>query len=158
MDSEKAHISHSVFISAEPTRVFTVITEANEWNRWFTKASTIDLRIGGHVALKWRSWGPDRIDADDGGKIVAIEKDRRFAFEWDPTGSPTTVEFALEPQGAGTRLTVTDSGWLLNVKTIEMYMGCATGWGEALTLIKFYVELGATYGEVPVASKPIERG
>jgi len=148
MDLEKAYILHSVFISAEPKRVFTAITQAGEWNRWFTEESTIDLRVGGYLALKWRNWGPDRIDADDGGKIIAIEQDRRFAFEWSPSGRPTTVEFLLKPQRTGTRLTVTDSGWQLNAETMEMYMGCATGWGEALTLIKYYVELGVTYGEV----------
>jgi hypothetical protein len=30
-------------------------------------------------------------------------------------------------------------------------IGCATGWGEALTLLKFYLEHGLTYGAVPAA-------
>ena len=31
-------------------------------------------------------------------------------------------------------------------------MECAAGWGEALTLLKFYLEHGVTYGEVPPAT------
>ena len=30
-------------------------------------------------------------------------------------------------------------------------MECATGWGEALALLKFYLEHGVVYGEVPLA-------
>ena len=33
---------------------------------------------------------------------------------------------------------------------VEAALGCAAGWGEALTLLKFYLESGTKYGEVPV--------
>jgi len=53
--------------------------------------------------------------------IEAVEPERYFAFRWHPYGieegvdyaaEPTTlVSFTLEPAGAGTRLTIVESGF-----------------------------------------------
>ncbi len=32
---------------------------------------------------------------------------------------------------------------------MEALLSYACGWGEALTLLKFYLEYGITYGDVP---------
>lgn len=53
-------------------------------------------------------------------RVVAIEPQRLFSYEWphmDDEGQVredwpwTLVEFRLEPQGSGTHLTVTESGF-----------------------------------------------
>ena len=53
--------------------------------------------------------------------MIAMDAPHRFAFTWHPYAidravdysgeRPTTVEFRLERQGDGTRLTVTESGF-----------------------------------------------
>lgn len=142
-------IRHMTFIGAAPERVYRALTVAAEWNAWFTDETSLDLRIGGFIALRWRGWGAERVDVDDGGPVLEIVPNRSFAFQWSPGSAPTTVRFELEPQGAGTRVTVTDSGWLGDAGELAAYMNCATGWGEALTLLKFYLEHGVTYGKAP---------
>ena len=49
----------------------------------------------------------------------------------------------------GTVVTVTESGHTASPKDLEALVECASGWGEALTLLKVYLEHGITYGEVP---------
>jgi len=78
----------------------------------------------------------------------------RYGAGWSSDSSKqTTVEptvrFSLEPLGQGTRLTVTDAGHLETQKDLEACVGCAVGWGEALALLKFYLEHGVVYGPVP---------
>jgi uncharacterized protein YndB with AHSA1/START domain len=91
--------------------------------------------------------GPAHTNAEDGGPIIEALPNQRFVFQWQPGESPSTVAFELEPRGAGTVVYVTESGYSSWIGLI----GCATGWGEALTLLKFYLEYGLTYGAVPAA-------
>jgi uncharacterized protein YndB with AHSA1/START domain len=84
-----------------------------------------------------------------GGPVVAAEPPDRFAFEWTTAGHPTTVEFRLAPRGAGTVVTVTETGYTqadLGATGVVGQMAdrspfamCAAGWGEALTLLKVYL-------------------
>jgi hypothetical protein len=47
-------------------------------------------------------------------------------------------------------VTVTESGHTTSPRDLEALVECASGWGEALTLLKVYLEHGITYGEVPL--------
>lgn len=142
-------IVHRIFIKAPAAQVFAAITTGEGWNAWFTQATTIDLRLGGLVTLRWRDWGPDHDTVEDGGPIVALAPDREFAFLWSRGSKPTTVRFTLEPRSAGTVVTVTDTGHQETQRDLETCISCAAGWGEALALLKFYLEYGVTYGTVP---------
>jgi hypothetical protein len=80
---------------------------------------------------------------------LKAEPNRQFVFEWSPGTKRTTVSLTLEAQGAGTRLTLEDRGYPRTPEGLSTLLTCATGWGEALTLLKFYLEHGATYGVAP---------
>lgn len=44
--------------------------------------------------------------------VQALDEPRRFAFSWYLPGTPeTAVEILLEPEGEGTRVTLTHRGW-----------------------------------------------
>jgi hypothetical protein len=58
------------------------------------------------------------------------------------------VSFTLEPFKSGTILTVIETGYSNSERDVRACLGCATGWGEALTLLKFFIEHGITYGEI----------
>lgn len=62
--------------------------------------------------------------------------------------SITNVSFTLEPFKSGTILTVIETGYSNSERDVRACLGCATGWGEALTLLKFFIEHGITYGEI----------
>ena len=138
-------IDYKTYIDVPPQRVFEILTTAAGWDAWFTRGTTLDARVGGNILLQWDNWGPDRIKTQDGGTVLELIADRRFVFTWQPDKQPTTVCFELQPLGTGTVVHLTDSGYT----TPAIYMNCAAGWGEALTLLKVYLEYGVTYGEVP---------
>ena len=140
-------ISHLTWIAVPPSRVFETLTTAKGWDAWFTKGTTLDLEVGGQIKLRWEDWGAEKITGEDGGPILGFEKGKMFSFQWNPQGEeyPTTVTFTLEADGNGTLLYVKDEGYLDTPEGIEAFGYCAAGWGEALTLLKFYLERGEVY-------------
>lgn len=146
-DVIKTPIRHLTWIAVSPSRVYETLTSAVGWDAWFTKGTTIDMREGGTITLRWEEWGPEKITGEDGGPILGFEKDKMFSFQWNPQGEgyPTTVTFSLEEEENGTLLSVKDEGYLNTVEGIEAFGYCAAGWGEALTLLKFYLERGEKY-------------
>lgn len=142
-------IYHSTFISAPVRRVFEMLTTARGWDGWFTRGTSLEARPGGRLRLRWKNFGAERVTASDGGPVLEILEPHRFAFQWSPRGLRTKVTFDLEECGSGTLLQVTESGYPLNRRGVETLAWCAAGWGEALTLLKFYLEHGVRYGKVP---------
>ena len=140
-------VEHVTFIDAPIEEVFRTLTTAEGWDSWFTDGTTLNAVPGGQIRLRWANFGPERMTAEDGGPVLEVETNRRFVFQWQPGTSATTVAFDLDRLGTGTRVRVRDSGY--SVDDVETAIGCAAGWGEALTLLKFWLERGVTYGEVP---------
>jgi len=142
-------IDHQTYIDAPIARVFQTIASAEGWNSWFTQGTTMEPREGGKLLLRWRDFGAGRWTLEDGGPILAIEKDRHLCFQWSPAGHPTTVDIQLSPLGGGTLVRLCERGYRLRADDLTALVGCAVGWGEALTLLKFYLEHGVRYGTVP---------
>jgi uncharacterized protein YndB with AHSA1/START domain len=140
-------IRHSTRIAVSPARVYETLTTAEGWDAWFTTGTTLDPAEGGRIRLRWENWGTEGITGEDGGPILSMVRDRVFSFQWHPQGEdhPTTVTFTLKKEGDGTILTVEDDGYLNTPEGIDAFGYCAAGWGEALTLLKFYLERGITY-------------
>ena len=152
------------YIAAPIARVYETLTTAAGWDGWFTRGTSLDRE---RITLRWRDtgghrvtlWGPVHEAMETGGRVVAMDAPHRFAFEWTPAGHPTTVDFALAPRGTGTVVSVTETGYRDDALGATGVVGamsarspllmCASGWGEALTLLKVYLEHGVTYGEVP---------
>lgn len=112
-------IEKIVDLKASTSRVWRAITDHREFGAWFRvaldgpfvvgEAATGRITHPGYEHVSWRV------------QVVAIEPERRFAFTWHPYAvdpevdydaePPTLVEFLLEPDGIGTRLTVVESGF-----------------------------------------------
>lgn len=151
--SKKFHvpeIQHSTYIKASPKRVYDAISTGEGWNSWFTQKTTIQ---DGQIRLRWENFGSGKWTMEDGGPVVAAEPGKKFAFQWSPGTRPTTVTMTLKKLAQGTVLTLVESGYPSTEKDLEAVVGCATGWGEALTLLKFYLEHGVVYGKVPSEKK-----
>jgi uncharacterized protein YndB with AHSA1/START domain len=137
----------STYIDASQQRVYGCLTTAEGWNSWFTKETTVDLRPGRTIRLVWKNWGVLHTDLEECCKIIEVEPNERFSFNWQTDNPLAKVTFMLEKHGAGTLLTVTESGY--KAAKLDRFLECAIGWGEAITLLKFYLEHGAIYGQVP---------
>jgi uncharacterized protein YndB with AHSA1/START domain len=146
---EMPPIRYATFITARPDRVYDALTTGPGWDSWFTTRAVIEARAGGRYEFFWRDFGADRVTLTLTGPVLEAEAERTFAFRWGSGKSQTTVRFTLEPRGEGTVVQVTESGYSYEEKDVLSCLDCACGWGEALTLLKFYLEHGVTYGEVP---------
>jgi uncharacterized protein YndB with AHSA1/START domain len=112
-------IEKSIELGAPPERVWQALTDHEEFGTWFRvkldgpfaagEASTGHMTFPGYEHVRWEA------------VVERIEPPRLFSFRWHPyaidpevdySAEPTTlVEFRLDPAGAGTRLTVIESGF-----------------------------------------------
>ena len=112
-------IEKTIELHAPVERVWRALANSAEFGTWFRVRIEGPFAVGavscGHITypgcehLAWRA------------TILRMDAPHRFAFTWHPyaiepdrdyTSEPTTlVEFRLEPTPAGTRLTVTESGF-----------------------------------------------
>ncbi|HEX3956082.1 MAG TPA: SRPBCC domain-containing protein [Trebonia sp.] len=143
MEHLAAAIRHSALVRAKPSEVFAVLSTGSGWSSWFTSEAVFEARPGGAVRFVWRNWGPDAIDVTDQGSVLAAEPDHSLVFTWgDP---PSRVSIVIDPCDRGCIVRLTEDQLPPGEAGIERLADCAAGWGEALTLLKFYVEHGLTY-------------
>lgn len=142
-----AEIRHAVLVRAKPERVYNALTDPRQVDAWFTCGSFGEARPGSRITWRWREWGPDRITAEDTLLVQEAKHPERFVFLWHPAGSehPTTVEVHFEAVEDGTVVRLREYGYPATERGLRACLDCATGWGEALTLLKFYVEYGLSY-------------
>jgi uncharacterized protein YndB with AHSA1/START domain len=150
MDSmELPPIRCATYIGAPPEAVYATLTTAAGWDAWFTQGTEVDARPGGSIWFRWVDFGVDLVTGEDGGPVLEAFPPRRFVFQWTPGDTTTTVAFDLEPRGSGTVVRVSETGHTTSQRDLEALAECAAGWGEALTLLKMYLEHGLTYRPVP---------
>jgi uncharacterized protein YndB with AHSA1/START domain len=135
-------IVRTVEIAHPPAKVWAAITTAEGLGAWFGNAATIDLRPGGAAQMTWTTG--DRADM----RIERVEEPAVFGFTWHINGLPdddprrTYVEFTLEPRGAGTRLTVVESGFaqLPEDDHRKAFDGNTQGWASELGELVEYLD------------------
>ena len=104
-------IERTVELPHPPAKVWAALTTAEGLATWFGQQATIDLRPGGSASMKW-----DHGHTAD-MRVERVEEPTVFGYTWHIYGLPdddprrTYVEFTLEPSGAGTRLTVVETGF-----------------------------------------------
>jgi hypothetical protein len=81
-------------------------------------------------------------------RVERVEEPAVFGFTWPVYGLPdddprrTYVEFTLEPAGAGTRLTVVESGFAQLPADVysKAYDGNTEGWAKELGELAAYLD------------------
>lgn len=148
MSESELEIRHSVLIRAPREKVWAALTTAEGFDGWWgTRGSEIDLRPGGKLTLRWRDWGAEhQHNHDQHGVVIEVVRPHRFVYQWgSSTDGMTTVEFDLVERNDGTLLRLREHGFAPTAKGRESFGGNSLGWGEASTLLKFYVEHGLHY-------------
>ena len=139
-------IERTVEIAHPPARVWAALTTAEGLGTWFGDAgATIELRPGGAAEMTWASG--DTVSM----RIERVEEPTVFGFTWAINGLPdddprrTYVEFTLTPAGAGTRLTVVESGFaqLPEDGHRKAYEGNTEGWASELDELVEYLDANA---------------
>ncbi len=143
-------IRHAVLIRADRKTCYQTLTTNAGWNGWFTDDMSLDFKVGGKMIFSWKNWGADHISAGDYGTIVNITPDESFSFVWHPdhNGYATLVEFTFEDDPHGCVVRVNESGFAHTDEGLHSLVQCACGWGEALTLLKLFLEFGISTKQV----------
>ena len=141
-------IERTVELTHPPSAVWAALTTAEGLGSWFGNEATIDLRPGGTARMSWTD-GPTadmRIErVEEPGDLTGVGV---FGFTWHIYGLPdddprrTYVEFTLEPDGAGTRLTVVESGFaqLPDDAHDKAFHGNTEGWASELGDLVAYLD------------------
>ncbi|MBV1856248.1 SRPBCC domain-containing protein [Catellatospora tritici] len=104
-------IERTIELTRPPAAVWAALTTAEGLGTWLGNQAVVDLRPGGTAQVKWDSGDKAELT------IERVEEPTVFGFTWHIYGLPeqdprrTYVEFTLEPVGAGTRLTMVESGF-----------------------------------------------
>jgi uncharacterized protein YndB with AHSA1/START domain len=138
-------IERTVDIAHPPAKVWAALTTAEGLSAWFGQEANIDLRLGGSARMKWDSGHTAEM------RVERMEEPTVFGFTWHIFGLPeddprrTYVEFTLEPAGAGTRLTVVESGFAQLTEDVyrTAYDGNTKGWASELAELVDYLDATA---------------
>jgi uncharacterized protein YndB with AHSA1/START domain len=135
----------ATLVRATRERVYDAFTRAEELDAWFTTGAEIDPKPGGEMVWRWVEWGPDRVMATDRGLVLEARRPERYVFGWQERLGGTTVELDFEEHPDGTIVRLREHGYPDTAKGWAGFQDCSVGWGEALTLLKVWVEHGLRY-------------
>ena len=141
-------IEYTTLIRAPRDVVYRALTTADGLDQWFTTGAEVVAQPGGVIHWRWRDWGAESVTVDDRGEVVEAVEPERFVFRWHgngPEAEPTTVELDFIEDERGTIVSVHETGYEDSKGGRAGFVSCCAGWGEALALLKFYVEHGVTY-------------
>ncbi|ANW17924.1 SRPBCC family protein [Streptomyces clavuligerus] len=142
-------IEKEIVIAAPPERVWAVLTEPEHVGAWFGQGepTPVELRAGGTMLLDHGEYGQFPTT------VVEVEPPHRFSYRWASAhpgeqavpGNSTLVEFTLTPEGEGTRLRVTESGFTaLEIpeerRETASYESHDGGWAGQVENIRDYTE------------------
>lgn len=97
-------IRREIVLPAPRDDVWEALTDAERLEDWFANRVELDLRPGGGASFRWSN-GEERH-----ATVTEVDPERRLAFVWDDEGSSEgTVEFTLDDDADGTRLTVVET-------------------------------------------------
>jgi uncharacterized protein YndB with AHSA1/START domain len=135
-------IERTLELAHPPAKVWAALTTAEGLGTWFGNEAEIDLRPGGKAWMKWDNGHRAEM------RVERVEESAVFGFTWHIYGLPdddprrTYVEFTLEPDGAGTRLTVIETGFaqLPDDEHSVAFNGNTGGWGSELGELVGYLD------------------
>ncbi len=141
-------IEKQVNLDAPRSRVWRALTEVEQFNAWFGVSLVTPFAPGAEVRGNMNIRGYEHMTMTIW--IETMEPDRYFSFRWHPyaiepgvdySAEPTTrVSFTLEDAGAGTRLTIVESGFdaIPEPRRAKAFSMNSNGWnGQAENIRKF---------------------
>ncbi|CAN7549167.1 SRPBCC family protein [Acidovorax sp. LjRoot118] len=147
-------LERSIFIAAPRSRVWQALTTAETFGQWFGVALQGQrFAPGRYVRGNITIAGYEHVMFD--ALVDSVEPETRFAYRWHPyavdaqhdySAEPRTlVSFTLQDEGAGTRLTVVESGFdgVPPERRLAALHANTGGWEEQLLNIQRHVAPGA---------------
>jgi uncharacterized protein YndB with AHSA1/START domain len=165
MTDDPDRVEKTLDLRAPRSRVWRAISNPREFGTWFGLGEPLELEgtfePGGRILVRWAG----RQDLELFCTVESVEPERRLAFRWvpyeiadgdDPARHPTTlIEMQLADIDAGTRLTISESGFAA-LPADKQYKREQNGMGWAIQLqsIAQHVLGGITVQVVDRIAKP----
>lgn len=128
-DPRDVTIRQSIWIDAPPDRVYRALSTREELVRWFVTDIESGFQEGDEIRFVFAS-----CNATLKGRFLALEPDRRIAFEFDES----RVTFELTPHEGGTRVLLVDEQL---PRDLDLVIGQSEGWAAYLCNLKVWIEL-----------------
>ena len=137
-------VRFDTIVRAEPEKVFDAIATAEGLDAWFTSGTTLEARAGGALVFRWVDWGVEKFTGEMVGEVVEADRPEKFVFRWpvDSGGYLTTVTITIEASEEGSIVRLVEGDYEEGEVGNQDMLNRASGWGQALTLMKFWVEHG----------------
>jgi uncharacterized protein YndB with AHSA1/START domain len=151
---ELGSIERTIRIAATPEVVYAVVSTPEHIGAWWSDDADLDgPGAGARGSLVFGERGSAEAVVE-GFEVVEVDPPRSFTFRWGhPAGSAATaatsylVTFALEADGAGTLLRMTETGFRergWEVAVLEQaYADHVAGWAHFLPRLVAHAELVA---------------
>lgn len=142
-------IVKTIELNAPLERVWRALTDHREFGAWFQVVWDGPFRVGSVSRGRITYPGCEHLTCE--AEVLVMDHHRLFAFSWHPYAvdpavdyaqePATRVEFRLDPSGAGTRLTLIESGFdaLPAHRRDEAFRMNDAGWAEQLRNIQRHV-------------------
>ncbi|MEP6896065.1 MAG: SRPBCC family protein [Chloroflexota bacterium] len=143
-------IEKNIELKASVSRVWSALTDHEEFGKWFGCKLEGPFVIGTTVRGKLNF--PDFDHMDWAVDVKQIEPEQLFSFSWHPYPADSTIDYTKEPQtlvefkleaiSGGTRLVVIESGFekLPANRRLEAFRMDEEGWIEQLENIASHVQ------------------
>jgi uncharacterized protein YndB with AHSA1/START domain len=119
------------------------LTTSAGLDAWFCDGASVDPRAGGAISFRWKL--PEGV-LHSGGDVLEVRERERFVFTWDPVHADrsvkTRVEIDFEAVPGGCTVRVRETGFPHGDAGRQSFHDNATGWGEALALLRAHLERG----------------
>jgi len=140
-------VEFSTLVRAQPDQVYDAIATAAGLDGWFTHGASVEAKPGGQIRFRWKNHGLNNYTGENGGPITEARRPHRFVFQWKADSGlyMTTVEIDFTPVNQGTAVHLVEYGYEDSPVGTQDFLNRVSGWAQALTLMKFYVEHGVTY-------------
>ncbi|PFG43223.1 uncharacterized protein YndB with AHSA1/START domain [Isoptericola jiangsuensis] len=145
---EMGTIERQLYVEATPEVVFAVVSEPEHVRRWWPDEADYPVEPGGTGTI---GFATDDATITQRFTVLEVDPPRRFAFRWThddgeqaARGNSFLVVFELEPQGTGTRLSMTETGFRergwAEAQVVAAYEDHVAGWDHFLPLLPRYAE------------------
>ena len=147
--TETDRIEKQVTLNAPRSRVWRAIADSTQFGEWFGVKLEGPFAVGKAVRGKILNKAYEHIQIELA--IEQIEPERYFAYRWHPYAKDpkfdyssevaTLVEFRLEEENGGTRLTIVESGFdrIPQERRDEAFRMNDNGWTGQIRNIEKYV-------------------
>ncbi len=141
-------IERSIVVPNPRARVWKALTTPEQVSQWFHGLWQFELKPGAPIHFDFGEWGIHR------GRVEVVEPMDRVVYLWTHEGKGwdaavpiddvpnTLIEFSLEDDGDGTKLTVVESGFASLPEAVrkQSLLDNTQGWDEQMGNIRTYLE------------------